>query len=98
MPIVLFAEGGSDTDMISVSAPQIDTFHRFARPSDLVPLVGIVSGRCFAGNAVLLGCCDVVIATAICRCMVSTLELFAVTDRNGFDRTVNIKGRWSASQ
>jgi acetyl-CoA carboxylase carboxyltransferase component len=28
-----------------------------------VPLVGIVSGRCFAGNASLLGCCDVVIAT-----------------------------------
>src|SRR5262249_45170592 len=25
--------------------------------------VGIVSGRCFAGNAVLLGLCDVVIAT-----------------------------------
>jgi len=29
-----------------------------------VPLVGIASGRCFAGNALLLGCCDVVIATA----------------------------------
>ena len=27
-------------------------------------MVGIVSGRCFAGNASLLGCCDVVIATA----------------------------------
>ncbi len=32
--------------------------------SGLVPLVGIASGRCFAGNAALLGCCDVVIATA----------------------------------
>jgi acetyl-CoA carboxylase carboxyltransferase component len=30
----------------------------------LVPLVGINSGRCFAGNAAILGCCDVVIATA----------------------------------
>jgi acetyl-CoA carboxylase carboxyltransferase component len=29
-----------------------------------VPLVGITSGRCFAGNAVILGCCDVIIATA----------------------------------
>jgi acetyl-CoA carboxylase carboxyltransferase component len=29
-----------------------------------VPLVAINSGRCFAGNAALLGCCDVVIATA----------------------------------
>jgi acetyl-CoA carboxylase carboxyltransferase component len=31
--------------------------------SGLVPLVGVVSGRCFAGNAALLGCCDVIIAT-----------------------------------
>src|SRR5262249_16647481 len=38
--------------------------HLFGRLSGLVPLVGIVSGRCFAGNAALLGCCDVVIATA----------------------------------
>ena len=29
-----------------------------------MPLVGINSGRCFAGNAAILGCCDVVIATA----------------------------------
>jgi acetyl-CoA carboxylase carboxyltransferase component len=39
-------------------------FNLFGRLSALVPLVGIVSGRCFAGNAALLGCCDVVIATA----------------------------------
>ena len=39
-------------------------FYLFARLSGLVPLVGITSGRCFAGNAALLGCCDVVIATA----------------------------------
>jgi len=68
MPLVLFAEGGggrgSDTDSIGVGSLQLDTFHRFARLSGLVPLVGITSGRCFAGNAVLLGCCDVVIATA----------------------------------
>ncbi|MDO9286725.1 MAG: biotin carboxylase N-terminal domain-containing protein, partial [Aquabacterium sp.] len=68
LPLVLFAEGGggrgSDTDAVSVGSLQLDTFHRFARLSGLVPLVGISSGRCFAGNAVLLGCCDVVIATA----------------------------------
>ena len=68
MPVVMFAEGGggrgSDTDSIGVGSLQLDTFHRFARLSGLVPLVGITSGRCFAGNAVLLGCCDVVIATA----------------------------------
>src|SRR5499433_1023111 len=38
-------------------------FHLFGGLSGLVPLVGINSGRCFAGNAALLGCCDVVIAT-----------------------------------
>jgi len=38
-------------------------FHLFGRLSGLVPLVGINSGRCFAGNAAILGCCDVVIAT-----------------------------------
>jgi acetyl/propionyl-CoA carboxylase alpha subunit len=64
IPVVLFAEGGggrgSDTDnLVSFS----DTFYRLPRLSGLVPLVGIASGRCFAGNAVLLGCCDVIIAT-----------------------------------
>src|SRR5205823_1299032 len=38
-------------------------FALFAHLSGLVPLVGIASGYCFAGNAALLGCCDVVIAT-----------------------------------
>ena len=64
LPVVIFCEGGggrgSDTDnLVSFS----DTFHRMPRLSGLVPLVGIASGRCFAGNAVLLGCCDVIIAT-----------------------------------
>ena len=64
LPVVIFCEGGggrgSDTDnLVSFS----DTFHRLPRLSGLVPLVGIASGRCFAGNAVLLGCCDVIIAT-----------------------------------
>ena len=66
LPVVLFAEGGggrgSDPDR-GGSAMETDTFHKFARLSGLVPLVGIASGRCFAGNAVLLGCCDVIIAT-----------------------------------
>ena len=39
-------------------------FNYWGALSGLVPLVGINSGRCFAGNAALLGCCDVVIATA----------------------------------
>jgi acetyl/propionyl-CoA carboxylase alpha subunit/acetyl-CoA carboxylase carboxyltransferase component len=68
LPLVLFAEGGGgrpgDTDVVSAGSLHIDTFHRFARLSGAVPLIAIVSGRCFAGNAVLAGCCDVIIATA----------------------------------
>jgi acetyl/propionyl-CoA carboxylase alpha subunit len=64
LPVVLFAEGGGgrggDTDNISNIT---DAWHRMAALSGLVPLVGIVAGHCFAGNAVMLGCCDVIIAT-----------------------------------
>jgi acetyl/propionyl-CoA carboxylase alpha subunit len=68
LPIVIFTEGGGgrpgDVDWPSPAGLNIWTFHHFGRLSGLVPLVGINSGRCFAGNAALLGCCDVVIATA----------------------------------
>ncbi len=67
LPVVLFAEGGGgrpgDTDTTSVAGLNVTTFHRMARLSGKVPLVGIASGRCFAGNAALLGSCDVIIAT-----------------------------------
>ena len=43
---------------------RLPAFPQFARLSGLVPVVGMVAGRCFAGNAALLGCCDVIIATA----------------------------------
>jgi acetyl/propionyl-CoA carboxylase alpha subunit/acetyl-CoA carboxylase carboxyltransferase component len=66
MPMVLFAEGGGGRpgDDSSGGASGQRTFSRFAQLSGLVPMVGITSGRCFAGNASLLGCCDVIIATA----------------------------------
>src|SRR3546814_8407367 len=48
---------------MGVSGLDCLAFNLFAQLSGLVPLVGITSGRCFAGNAALLGCCDVVIAT-----------------------------------
>ncbi len=68
LPVVVFTEGGGgrpgDVDWPSPAGLNIWTFHHFGRLSGLVPLVGINSGRCFAGNAALLGCCDVVIATA----------------------------------
>jgi len=67
LPIVIFAEGGGgrpgDTDAPGVAGLDTMSFVKFGRLSALVPLVGIVSGRCFAGNAALLGCCDVIIAT-----------------------------------
>ncbi|HEY1961759.1 MAG TPA: biotin carboxylase N-terminal domain-containing protein, partial [Rhizomicrobium sp.] len=67
IPIVFFTEGGGgrpgDTDAMSAGGLNVTTFHQFAKLSGLVPLVGINSGYCFAGNAALLGCCDVIIAT-----------------------------------
>jgi acetyl-CoA carboxylase carboxyltransferase component len=67
LPVVLFAEGGGgrpgDVDMPVVAGLHVPTFASFARLSGRVPLVGIAAGRCFAGNAALLGCCDVIIAT-----------------------------------
>jgi acetyl-CoA carboxylase carboxyltransferase component len=68
LPLVLFAEGGGgrpgdvDADGVVVAGLDLATFAMFAKLSGKVPVAGIVSGRCFAGNAVLLGCCDVIIA------------------------------------
>ncbi len=67
LPVVLFAEGGGgrpgDTDVAIVAGLHVGTFAGFARLSGQVPVLGIAAGRCFAGNAALLGCCDVIIAT-----------------------------------
>jgi len=67
LPVVLFAEGGGgrpgDVDMPIVAGLNNHTFSQFAALSGKVPVVGIVHGRCFAGNAALLGCADVIIAT-----------------------------------
>ena len=68
LPVILFAEGGGgrpgdvDADGVVVAGLDLSTFAMFAGLSGKVPTVGIVSGKCFAGNAVLLGCCDVIIA------------------------------------
>ncbi len=68
LPLVLLTEGGGgrpgDTDGSGVAGLDCLAFQLFAELSGWVPLVGINSGYCFAGNAALLGCCDVVIATA----------------------------------
>jgi len=68
LPVVFFTEGGGgrpgDTDQIGVSGLDCLAFLLFAQLSGRVPLVGVNAGYCFAGNAAILGCCDVVIATA----------------------------------
>lgn len=70
LPVVLFAEGGGgrpgDVDAqagVMNAGLDLPTFAYFGRLSGQVPVVGVVSGFCFAGNAALLGCCDVIIAT-----------------------------------
>ncbi len=67
LPLVMFAEGGGgrpgDTDSTAVAALDVPTFRLTARLSGRVPLVAVVSGYCFAGNAALAGACDVIIAT-----------------------------------
>ena len=69
LPLVFFGEGGGgrpgdiDAGGVVVAGLDLSTFASFAKLSGRVPVVGIVSGFCFAGNAALLGCCDVIIAT-----------------------------------
>jgi acetyl-CoA carboxylase carboxyltransferase component len=67
LPVVFFTEGGGgrpgDTDGIGPSGLECLAFLWFAQLSGRVPLVGVNAGYCFAGNAAILGCCDVVIAT-----------------------------------
>ncbi len=67
LPVVFFAEGGGgrpgDVDMPIVAGLHVATFASFAKLNGQIPVIGITTGRCFAGNAALLGCCDVIIAT-----------------------------------
>jgi acetyl-CoA carboxylase carboxyltransferase component len=67
LPVVFFAEGGGgrpgDTDHPVVSALQVRAFALWAKLSGRVPRIAIVAGNCFAGNAVIAGCSDVIIAT-----------------------------------
>lgn len=78
-PLVLFTEGGGgragggsrNARPGRGGSPQISgggglntpSWTLLSRLSGRVPVVGVNAGFCFAGNAVLLGCCDVIIAT-----------------------------------
>jgi methylmalonyl-CoA carboxyltransferase 12S subunit len=67
LPTVFFAEGGGgrpgDTDYPVVSALDARAFKLWAALSGVVPRIAIVKGRCFAGNAVIAGCADLIVAT-----------------------------------
>jgi acetyl-CoA carboxylase carboxyltransferase component len=67
LPVVFFAEGGGgrpgDTDYPVVSALDTRAFALWAALSGLVPRIAVVAGRCFAGNAVIAGCSDLIVAT-----------------------------------
>jgi acetyl-CoA carboxylase carboxyltransferase component len=68
LPVVMFAEGGGgrpgDTDTTAVAQLDLPTFRLAARLSGKVPLIAVVTGYCFAGNAALASACDLIIATA----------------------------------
>jgi len=67
LPVVFYTEGGGgrpgDTDYPVVSALDTRAFALWAKLSGLVPRIAIVHGRCFAGNAVIAGCADLIVAT-----------------------------------
>jgi acetyl/propionyl-CoA carboxylase alpha subunit len=68
LPVVIFAEGGGgrpgDTDTSAIASLDVPSFRMLAELAGKVPTVAVVSGYCFAGNAALAGCCDVIVATA----------------------------------
>jgi acetyl/propionyl-CoA carboxylase alpha subunit len=75
LPLVLYSEGGGGRTSGgprpaddargagTVGGLLTRTWRELGKLSGLVPLVGVNSGYCFAGNVVLLGACDVIIAT-----------------------------------
>lgn len=67
LPIILLGEGGGgrpgDTDTSHLAGLNGMAFVLYAKLSGKVPRIGIANGYCFAGNAALIGCSDVIIAT-----------------------------------
>ena len=75
LPVVLYSEGGGgragggsgpaapEGAARSIGGLSTRTWRELGKLSGLVPIVGVNSGYCFAGNVVLLGACDVIIAT-----------------------------------
>ena len=67
LPTVFFTEGGGgrpgDTDFAVVSALDARAFALWSRLTGLVPRIAVASGNCFAGNAVIAGSADLLVAT-----------------------------------
>lgn len=69
LPIIFFLEGGGgrsgevDYFPIIVGGLDLNTFASYAKLNGKVPRIAIVNGNCFAGNAALAGCSDIIIAT-----------------------------------
>jgi acetyl/propionyl-CoA carboxylase alpha subunit/acetyl-CoA carboxylase carboxyltransferase component len=67
LPLVLFGEGGGGRPGEDWIGPRVaidtPTFTTLSRLSGLVPMVAVVNGRTFAGNAAMVACSDVIIAT-----------------------------------
>ncbi len=65
LPTICWLEGGGARphDLNVGLRVSTQTFVAFAKLSGLVPTIGIVAGRAFAGNANLAGLCDLLIAT-----------------------------------
>lgn len=67
LPTVFVASGGGgrpgDTDLPLVSALDVTTFAAWAALSGRVPRIAVVDDNCFAGNAVIAGCADLIVAT-----------------------------------
>jgi acetyl/propionyl-CoA carboxylase alpha subunit/acetyl-CoA carboxylase carboxyltransferase component len=67
-PVILFAEGGGgrpgDIDAYRAIGFDMMPFVSLAQLNGHVPIIGIATGSCFAGNAAFLGCSDLIIATS----------------------------------
>jgi acetyl/propionyl-CoA carboxylase alpha subunit/acetyl-CoA carboxylase carboxyltransferase component len=72
LPLVFYTEGGGGRTSGERGGPvaasavgtlNVRSWRELGKLSGLVPLVGVQSGYCFAGNVVLLGAMDVIIAT-----------------------------------
>ena len=69
LPVIFHAEGAggrsgdSDGDPGRGFGGTVETWDRLAELSGKVPIIGVTAGWCYAGNAAILGCTDIIIAT-----------------------------------